>query len=152
MAGYRSEMSSHTLTDTRVVAFLAAEPPHTGKLATVRADGRPHVAPVWYALDDDGSILFNTGTSTVKGRNLRRDPRASLCIDDERPPFSYVLVEGTVEISEDLAEVRRWATEIGGRYMGADRAEEYGARNGVAGELLVRLIATSVVSAFGLAD
>jgi PPOX class probable F420-dependent enzyme len=140
------------MTDGQVSAFLAAEPPHTGKLATVRADGRPHVAPVWYALDQDGSILFNTGTSTVKGRNLLRDPRASLCVDDERPPFSYVLIEGTVEISEDLTEVRRWATEIGGRYMGADRAEEYGARNGVEGELLVRLRPSRVVSAFDLAD
>ena len=48
--------------------------------------------------------------------------------------------------------MRRWATEIGGRYMGADRAEEYGARNGVAGELLVRLRPSNVVSAFELAD
>jgi PPOX class probable F420-dependent enzyme len=140
------------MTDTQVTAFLASEPPRTGKLATVRADGRPHVAPVWYVLDDDGTIVFNTGAATVKGRNLRRDPRASLCVDDERPPFSYVLVDGTAEISEDLTEVRRWATEIGGRYMGAARAEEFGARNGVAGELLVRLRPSRVVSAFELAD
>lgn len=140
------------MTDAQVTAFLAAVPPHTGKLATVRADGRPHVAPVWYALDDDGSVLFNTGESTVKGRNLRRDPRASLCVDDERPPFSYVVMEGTVEITDDLGEVRRWATEIGGRYMGEERAEEYGARNGVEGELLVRLRPHRVVSAFELAD
>ena len=139
------------MTETQVTAFLAAVPPRTGKLATVRADGRPHVAPVWYALDDDGSILFNTGESSVKGRNLSRDPRASLCVDDERPPFSYVLVEGTVELSDELDEVRRWATEIGGRYMGADRADEYGARNGVPGELLVRLRPSRVVSALDLA-
>jgi hypothetical protein len=140
------------MTDTQVTAFLAAVPPHTGKLATVRADGRPHVAPVWYVLDDNGTVLFNTGESTVKGRNLRRDPRASLCVDDERPPFSYVVMEGTVEITDDLGEVRRWATEIGGRYMGEERAEEYGARNGVEGELLVRLRPHRVVSAFELAD
>ena len=145
-------MPSRSMTDGRVRAFLASEPPHTGTLATVRADGRPHVAPVWYALDGDGSILFNTGESTVKGRNLRRDPRASLCVDDERPPFSFVVVEGTVEISDDLREVHRWATEIGGRYMGVARAEEYGARNGVEGELLVRLRPERIVSAFDLAD
>jgi PPOX class probable F420-dependent enzyme len=138
--------------DVRETAFLAAEPPRTGKLATVRADGRPHVAPVWYALEEDGSILFNTGEATVKGRNMRRDPRVALCVDDERPPFGYVLIEGIVEISTDLPEVRRWATEIGGRYMGAERAWEYGARNGVAGELLVRLRPSRVVSAFDLAD
>ena len=140
------------MSETEIRAFLAGTPPHTAKLATVRADGRPHVAPVWYDVDDDGTIVFNTGESTVKGRNLRRDPRASLCVDDERPPFSYVLVEGTVELSADLDEVRSWATRIAGRYMGQDRAEEYGARNGVAGELVARLRPERVVSASDLAD
>jgi PPOX class probable F420-dependent enzyme len=121
-------------------------------LATVRADGRPHVAPVWYEVDADGSIVFNTGASTVKGRNLIRDPRASLCVDDDRPPFSFVVVDGVVELSDDLAAVRRLATRIGGRYMGADQAERYGARNGVAGELAVRLRPEHVVSALDLAD
>ena len=41
---------------------------------------------------------------------------------------------------------------LGGRYMGADRAEEYGARNGVAGELVVRVRPAHIVSAFDLAD
>jgi PPOX class probable F420-dependent enzyme len=145
-------MASHTMSDTEVRHFLTSLPPHTGKLATVRADGRPHLAPVWYAVDDDGSVMFNTGEATVKGRNLARDPRASLCVDDERPPFSFVVLEGTVELSDDLAEVRRWATVIGGRYMGQHRAEEYGTRNGVQGELLARLRPTRVVSEADLAD
>jgi PPOX class probable F420-dependent enzyme len=140
------------MNDQEVRAFLSALPARTGKLATVRADGRPHVAPVWFDVDDDGSLVFNTGRATVKGRNLTRDPRASLCVDDQRPPFSFVVVEGVVEISDDLEEVRRWATQIGGRYMGTDRAEEYGARNGVAGELLVRLRPEHVVSSADLAD
>jgi PPOX class probable F420-dependent enzyme len=145
-------MAAHAMSDAEVRAFLTSLPPHTGKLATVRADGRPHLAPVWYAVDDDGSVMFNTGEATVKGRNLARDPRASLCVDDERPPFSFVVLEGTVELSGDLAEVRRWATVIGGRYMGQDRAEEYGTRNGVQGELLARLRPTRVVSEADLAD
>jgi PPOX class probable F420-dependent enzyme len=140
------------MTEERVREFLSELPPRTGKLATVRADGRPHIAPVWYDLDDEGSVVFNTGESTVKGRNLTRDPRASLCVDDERPPFSFVVLEGVVELSDDLAEVRRWATRIGGRYMGADRAEEYGARNGVPGEMVVCLRPAHVVSALDLAD
>jgi hypothetical protein len=61
-------------------------------------------------------------------------------VDDDRPPFSFVAVEGDAEISDDLVEVRRWATIIGGRYMGADRAERFGARNGVPGEVLVRVV------------
>src|ERR1700761_4140902 len=114
------------MTDAEVRAFLTAMPARTAKLATVRADGRPHVAPVWYDVDGDGAVMFNTGTATVKGRNLARDGRAALCVDDDRPPFSFVSVEGVVQIIEDLAEVRRWAERIGGRYMGADRAAEYG--------------------------
>jgi PPOX class probable F420-dependent enzyme len=138
--------------DAEVRAFLGSEPPHTGKLATTRRDGRPHVAPVWFALDDDGSLVFTTNAETLKGRNLRRDPRAAVCVDDEAPPFSFVTVEGEVELSDDLDEVRRWATIIGGRYMGAEAADAYGARNGVPGELLCRLHPTHVASARDLAD
>jgi PPOX class probable F420-dependent enzyme len=140
------------MSDAEVAAFLSSEPPRPGVLATVRADGRPHAAPVWYDVDDDGSIVFNTGERTVKGRNLARSGRASMCVDDDRPPFSFVVVEGAVEISADLAEVRAWAARIGGRYMGPARAEEYRDRNGVAGELVVRLRPERVVSAQDLAD
>src|ERR1700728_1117883 len=108
-------MSDHSLSGGEGRPFLAALPARTGKLATVRADGRPHIAPVWYDVDDDGSLVFNTGESTVKGRNIRREPRVSLCVDDDRPPFSFVVVEGGAEISDDLEEVRRWAGRIGGR-------------------------------------
>ena len=131
---------------------MTALPARTGKLATVRPDGRPHLAPVWYDLDHDDAVVFNTGADTVKGRNLANDPRASFCVDDERPPFGFVVLEGRAEMFDDLAEVRAWATRIGGRYMGPDRAEEYGARNGVEDELLVRLLVTRVVSEFDLAD
>jgi PPOX class probable F420-dependent enzyme len=145
-------MPYHPMSDEEVSAFLTASPPRTGKLATVRADGRPHVAPIWYDVDEDGSLVFNTGESTVKGRNLLRDPRASMCVDDDRPPFSFVVVEGVVEISDNPDELRQWATRISGRYMGAERAEEYGARNGVPGELVVRLRPERVTSARDVAD
>jgi PPOX class probable F420-dependent enzyme len=140
------------MTDDEVRAFLTREPPHTAKVATVRPDGRPHVAPVWFALDDTGDIVFTTGLDTVKGRSLRTDPRVALCVDDERAPFSFVTIEGVAELVEDLDQVRRWATVLGARYMGADRAEEYGARNGVPGEALVRVRPQRVISAKDLAD
>jgi PPOX class probable F420-dependent enzyme len=110
----------------------------TGKLAVTRADGQPHVTPVWFVLDG-GDVVLTTHESGVKGRSLRRDPRVALCVDDQQPPYSFVIIEGTAELSKDLDEVQRWATVLGGRYMGADRAEEYGKRNGVPGELLVRI-------------
>jgi PPOX class probable F420-dependent enzyme len=110
------------------------------------------VAPIWYDLDADGTIVFTTGEDTVKGRNLRRDGRVTLCVQDDQPPFSFVMVEGRAELSEDLGPLLEWATRIGGRYMGADRADEFGARNAVPGELLVRVTPTRVVAARDVAD
>jgi PPOX class probable F420-dependent enzyme len=141
----------HVMSEEEWKAFLIAEP-HTGKLATTRKDGRPHVAPIWYDLDDDGTVVFTTGAETLKGKTLRRDPRASLCVDDERPPFSFVIIDGTVEISEDLDDLLLWATRIGGRYMGAEKAEAFGRRNAVPGELLVRLPPRHVVAHAAIAD
>jgi PPOX class probable F420-dependent enzyme len=140
----------HQMTDDEVWLFLAATPPHTGKLATTRADGSPHVAPIWFAVDE-ASVVFMTDSESLKGRNLRRDPRAALCVDDERPPFAFVILEGRVEISEDPTERLHWSTVIGGRYMGADQAEAYGARNAVPGELLVRLRPAKITSAADVA-
>jgi PPOX class probable F420-dependent enzyme len=123
----------------------------TGKLGTVRADGSPHVVPVWIVLDGD-DVLFTAGDSTAKVKAIRREPRVSLLFDDEEPPFSFVSVRGTATLSDDLDEVRRWATRIGARYMGEDRAEEFGARNGVPGELLVRVTPDKVVAEADIAD
>ncbi len=123
----------------------------TGKLATTREDGRPHVVPVWFVLDGD-DLVFNTGAGTVKGRSLLATGQASLCVDDERPPFSFVSVSGPVTISTDLEQLLPWATRIGARYMGEARAEEFGRRNTVEGELLVRLHAANVFALSRLAE
>lgn len=132
-------------------AFLR-EPARPAMLATVRPDGRPHVAPVWIAVDDDDTLVFTTGTNTVKGRAVRADPRVALCVDDDRPPFSYVLVEGTAEVSRDLDDLLLWATRIGGRYMGEDRAEAFGRRNAAETELLVRVTPARVVARKNISD
>jgi len=123
----------------------------TGKLSTVRADGSPHVAPIWFVLDGD-DVVFNTGKETVKGRNLARDGRVALCVDDDRPPFDYVVLRGQARLSEDLDEVRHWAGRIAARYMGEERAEEFGARNGVPGELLVRVKIDRVLAEKAVAE
>ena len=123
----------------------------TAILATVRADGRPHVAPIWFDLDGD-TLVFTTGESTVKGRNMRRDPRVSLCIDEDDPPFHFVMIEGTAELAADDPDLLYWATRLGGRYMGADRAEEYGRRNAVQGELLVRVTPQKVLAYKNISD
>jgi hypothetical protein len=73
-------------------------------------------------------------------------------VDDDRPPFTFAVVEATATLSEDPDELLHWATVIGGRYMGAERAEEFGRRNGVPGELLVRLRPVSVVAVADVSD
>jgi PPOX class probable F420-dependent enzyme len=123
----------------------------TAKLATVRPDGTPHVIPVWVVLDGD-DVLFNAGASTAKVKAIEHQPQVSLLFDDEQPPFSFVLIRGTATLSDDLDEVRKWATRIGGRYMGEDRAEEFGARNGVPGELLVRVTPSKVIAQADISD
>ncbi|MGB2921284.1 MAG: PPOX class F420-dependent oxidoreductase [Mycobacterium sp.] len=133
-----------------VIAFLS-QGTRTAKLGYVASDGRPLVAPVWFIVDGH-QLVFNTGRDTAKGRALARDPRVVICVDDERPPFSFVQIQGTAAIGEDPAEVLDTATRIGGRYMGADRAEEFGRRNGVPGELVVRVTPTKVLKAFDLAN
>jgi PPOX class probable F420-dependent enzyme len=123
----------------------------TATLATVRADGRPHAAPVWYHMDGE-TFVFTTAKGTVKGRNLARDGRVSLCIDDERQPFHFVIVEGVATIADGDPDLLFWATRIGGRYMGEDKAEAFGRRNAVPGELLVRVKPTKVLAFKNIAD
>jgi PPOX class probable F420-dependent enzyme len=135
-------MPYHTLTVEQCYAFCAS-PVRPAILSTVRASGRPHAAPIWYTLDGR-DFLFTTGRNTVKGRNLLRDPHLELCVQDDQPPFAYVRVQGTASADDTLEHLRTWAERIGGRYMGADRAAEYGARNGVPGEMLVRVHVTRI--------
>lgn len=115
----------------------------TGKLATVRKDGRPHVVPIWFTLDGD-TLIFTTGEHSVKAANMRRDARVSLCVDYETSPYAYLMIEGTATWHTDPDALLLWATRIGGRYMGEELADVYGRRNGVPGELLVRITPTKI--------
>jgi PPOX class probable F420-dependent enzyme len=133
-----------------VIAFLS-EGTRTAMVGYVAADGRPLVAPVWFVVDD-GQLAFNTGKDTAKGRALARDPRVVICVDDPHPPYSFVQVQGVASLGEDPDDLVAIATRTGGRYMGAAKADEYGRRNGVPGELVVRVRPTKVIKAFDLAE
>ncbi len=138
------------MTRDKCFAFIA-EGTRTGHLATTRSDGRPHVAPIWFVVDGE-DIVFNTGETSVKGRNLRREERASISVDAATAPYSFVVASGPISISEDRDELLDFATRIGGRYMGPARADEYGRRNGVPGEYLVRLRCEHISGATGVAN
>jgi PPOX class probable F420-dependent enzyme len=118
-------------------AFVS-EGTRTCKLSTVLADGGPHAVPVWFLLDGD-DLVFTAENVTVKSRNLLRDDRAAVCVDDERPPFSYAVMWGRVRITEDPRQLLTWATGIAARYMGSELAEGFGRRNSVPGMLLIRM-------------
>ena len=137
-----------SITDPEVSAFLQAGT-RTGKLSYTGADGRPLVAPVWFIVED-GRLVFNTGKETAKGRALARDSRATLCVDLEEPPYAFVQVQGNAELSEDPGELLRTATAIAARYVGPELAEEFGQRNGVPGELVVRLRPTKILATFDM--
>lgn len=131
------------LTD-EVRAFLSAGT-RTGKLGWVAADGRPLVVPIWFVVHGD-ELWFNTGAASAKGRALTRDPRVVLTVDLEAPPYAFVQVQGTAAVSEDPDELVSSATEIAARYVGVEQAEAFGRRNGVPGELLVKVTPTKVIA------
>ncbi len=130
------------MTDEQARAFLR-EGSRPATFSSVRPDGRPHAVPTWYALDGE-DIVFTTWHTTVKAANIRRDPRVAIVVQDPEPPYDYVSVEGEAELIDDLDRCRRISTVLGAKYMGAERAEEFGKRNGVEGELVVRVRPTRI--------
>ena len=124
----------------------------TGKLASVRKDGRPHCVPVWCGFEDD-CIVFMTMSTSVKAQNIRRDPRVAITFDNESFPYDFVTVEGTAEILEVSRErLLEISTSIASRYVPAGRAEEFGERNAVSDEQVVKVTPTKVISAKGVAN
>ena len=112
----------------------------TGKLGTINKDGTPHVVPIWYMIDEEDKIIFNTGDKSVKAKNIKRDNRVRLCVDDQTPLFSFVTIDGIAElISREPDEVYKWAKIIAARYMGKAKSEAYGKRNSTKGELLIKI-------------
>jgi hypothetical protein len=135
---------AHPMSEAELREFLSYGQ-RTGKVATTRADGRPHLAPIWFVLDGE-DLVFMTGAGTVKGRSLARDPRLSLVVDLEEPPYSFVMVEGTATLSDDLDAMLPLSIAIARRYVGDEQAEAFGRRNAVAGELLVRVRPSKIVA------
>jgi PPOX class probable F420-dependent enzyme len=125
----------------------------TGKLGTVNKNGTSHIVPIWYTLDKENNILFNTGKNSVKAKNIQRDNRVRLCVDDQVPLYSFVTIDGIAEIiNVEPNELFKWAKIIAARYMGNDKADEYGKRNSSEGELLIKIKPTKVIGQKDIAE
>ena len=132
------------MSENEINDFLT-EGTRTGKLATVREDGRPHVAPIWFAYNE-GKIIFGTGDSSIKAKNIRRNPQVSISVDEESPPYAFVIIQGTAKFNDNKKDILKWNTILGGRYMGEKVAEAYGKRNSVEGSVLVEVTPTKMIS------
>ena len=140
------------MSKAEVVRFLM-QGTFTGKLATVKKDGTPHVVPIWFVIENGkgigkaGNIILTTGVSSVKANNIRYDSRVSICIDDQQFPYSFVTIHGTAKIYPyKQKEVVEWATKIAERYVGKKNAKKYGEINGGEGTVLVRIKPTKVIA------
>lgn len=123
----------------------------TANLATVRADGQPHVVPIWFALDE-GDLVFSTPSASVKGRNLQREPRVALSVDDQAPPFAFVSIRGVAQLQSRPDDLLAWTTRIAERYLGPERASDVGASNAQLDDLLVRVRIMSFVAMADLVE
>jgi PPOX class probable F420-dependent enzyme len=101
-----------------VRSFL--EEPRFGVLGTINADGGPQQTVMWYLVRGD-TIVMNTRRGRRKDRNLLRDPRASLCVEDD---YRYVTFEGTIEMIEDRAVAQADIAALATRYHGPAEAEQ----------------------------
>ena len=106
------------MSETEIDTFLAE--PRNGTVATVNPDGFPQLTPIWFHWED-GTVYFSTTAPRLKTRNLERDARISLCVDDAGPPDqrTVVLRGDSVNIMPGLGTV----TETIARKYGSDHWE-----------------------------
>jgi len=117
---------------------------YTAKLGTINKDGSPHITPIWFILDENDHIIFTTYFKSLKAKNLVRNPKVSICVDDQVPPFSFVIVNGIAKIMTNSRDLLIWTTKIEERYMGKELSLDYGKRNAVEGELIIKVIPTKI--------
>jgi PPOX class probable F420-dependent enzyme len=110
--------------------------PRIGRLATIRRDGAPHIAPVWFMFED-GALLVLTDRGSQKHRNIERDPRVEFCVDEEQPPYHTVIVRGRATVEEPRGAAWRLALAV--HYLGADGGRRYVETTPAGDEVLLRI-------------
>jgi uncharacterized protein len=103
-------------------------------LATYRRDGTVLLSPVWHEWRDGGFQVV-TGSRDVKAAHLRRDPRASIVVCEQSPPYRGVELRGTAQLlTSGVADA---VERIASRYLGREAAAAFAERAG--DDLLIRL-------------
>ena len=102
----------------QVRAFL--QEPRFAVLATLNPDGTPQQTVIWYELRGD-EIVMNTARGRLKERNLRRDPRLSLCLEDG---YRYVSIRGTASLLDDQPAAQEDIRRLAILYHGEERGDE----------------------------
>ena len=138
------------MSEDEINEFLT-EGTRTGKLSTVRKNGLPHIAPVWFVWKD-GKVFFTTMNTSIKAKNMINNPKVSFCTDEQSPPYSFVIVEGNAKIAQNHKDLLQWTTKLASRYMGEENSEKIGRRNCVEGELLIEITPTKIIGVKGVAS
>ena len=109
------------MTDDEVNEFLT-KGTNTGKISTVRSDGRPHIAPILF-IYENGKIFFLTLSTSIKAKNILNNSKVSFCTDDPSPPFSFVIIEGDAKLLSNSNNLFEWAGKIGDRFNAKKESE-----------------------------
>lgn len=115
-------MTSTTMTDDEREAFLADL--HVGILSIARDDKGPLALPIWYQYEG-GHVIMSIDAHSAKAKLLRRHGRATMTVQNETPPYQYVMVEGPVTVAHE----QRDGLPLAVRYLGDDIGEWYAKQN-----------------------
>lgn len=138
------------MSEDEINEFLT-EGTRTGKISTVRRNGLPHIAPIWFVWED-GKVFFTTMNTSIKAKNIISNPKVSFCTDEQFPPYSFVVVEGNAKIEQNHKDLLQWTTKLASRYMGEENSEKIGRRNCVEGELLIEITPIKIIGVKGIAS
>lgn len=122
-------------TDDKLSTFL--QRPLTAKLATISKDGSPHVTLVWFKYDGK-DLLVSTTKDRVKAKNVSRDNRACIAIDDPQDPWKWAIFNGHVKVEEEGAHAL--IEELAQKYMGEARGNAYSQRTKTEPRIILRIV------------
>lgn len=120
-----SKRTAITIPEAELRALL--EQARTLQVASIGSDGQPHLVPMWFAVDEEGRLVFTTYRRSQKILNLERDPRVTALVEDGDvyDELRGVMIEGTAEILDDNPEVTREVMRlVGQKYYGGERRPE----------------------------